>query len=77
MQFHLKCLKYDLGNELTDEEPSEYDKYSLPPMFDQVEISSTFISFPSDMNEDSKMNIQTIHNEENLQSLGVIHALIP
>lgn len=29
------------------------------------------------MNEDSKLNTQIIYNEENLQILGVIHALIP
>lgn len=77
MRFHLKCLKYDLESELTDEESLDYDEYSLPPMSDQAEISSNFVSFSSNMNEDSKVNTQTIHNEENLKSLRVMHALIP
>lgn len=77
MRFHLRCLKYDLESELTDEESSDYDEYFLPPMSDQAEISSTFVSFSSNMNQDSNVNTQIIYNEENLQSLGVMHALIP
>ena len=46
-------------------------------MFDQEEISSTFVSFSSNMNEHFKSNTKIIRNEENLQSLGVMHALMP
>lgn len=39
MRFHLKCLQYGLENELTDEAPSDYDEYFLPPVPDQTEFS--------------------------------------
>ena len=45
-------------------------------MTDQAEIISTFVSFSSNMNEDSKLNIQISHDEESPQSLGVMHALM-
>ena len=34
MWFHLDCLKYDLENELMNEEYSDYAEHSLPPMSD-------------------------------------------
>ena len=76
MRFHLNCLKYDLESELMDEESSDYAKYSLPPMSDQAKISSSFVSFSSNVNEDSNLNIQIIHDEESPQILGVMHALM-
>ena len=69
MRFHLDCLKYDLESELIDEESLDYAEHSLPPISDQAEISSSFVSFLSNMNESSDLNIQIAHNEESPQSL--------
>ena len=76
MRFHLDCLKYDLESELIEEESLDYAEHSLPPISDQAEISPSFVSFLSNMNENSNFNIQIAHNEESPQSLGVIHTLI-
>ena len=59
-----------------DEESSDYAEHSLPPMSDQAEISPSFVSFSSNMNENSNLNIQISHDEESSQSLGVMHALM-
>jgi len=66
MRFHLNCLKYDIENELMNEESSDCveHNYSLPPMPDPTEISPSLVPFSSNMNENSNLNMRITHDEE-------------
>jgi len=76
MRFHLDCLKYDLENELMNEESLDYAEHSLPPMSDPSEISPSLVLFSSNRNENSNLNLPITHDEETSQSLGNMPALM-
>ena len=67
----MNCLRFKVEDKPTKEESLDWFKYifSLPPIPNPYEISSSFVPSPSNINENSNMDVQINYNEVVSQSL--------
>ena len=71
IRFHLNCLKFKVEDKPSEEESINWFEhiYSLPPIHNPYEISSSFVPSPSNINENSNLDVQINYDEVVSQSL--------